>query len=105
MTDAKMRQQVVDLQRKLSAAEAAQTRAISDLTVIRSVLGANSRSLTADVTALLNYASQAKQMQARFADIIAQLRAVQSVEEARAIGNSMDALFRATPVPEVLAGR
>jgi hypothetical protein len=104
MTNNVTREQVISLQRQLQEAIAAKTRAESDATVLRSILGGN-RPVTADVTALLNYGVQCKRLLAQFADQIAQLRAVDSVNEARAIGNSMDALFRSAPVPEVLASR
>jgi len=99
-----MRQQIIDLQKQLAAVESERTRAIAELAVLRAVL-VQSSSLAEDVTALLNYAVQARQVQASFADLVAQLRAVGSVAEAKAIGNSVDALFRTTPVPAVLAGR
>lgn len=104
MTNNVTREQIITLQRQLQEAIAAKTKAEADVTVLRSILGGN-RPVTNDVTALLNYGTQCKRMQAQFADQIAQLRAVDTVNEARAIGNSMDALFRAAPVPEVLASR
>lgn len=104
MTTHVTREEIVSLQRQLQDAIAAKTKAEADLTVLRSILGGN-RSLTADVTALLNYGVQCKRLQAQFADQIAHLRAVTELNEARAIGNSMDALFRSAPVPEVLGSR
>jgi hypothetical protein len=104
MTNNVTREQVITLQRQLQEAVTARTKAEADATVLRSLLG-GSRPLTSDVTALLNYGVQCKRLQAQFLDLIAQLRAVDNVNEARAIGNSMDALFRSAPVPEVLASR
>jgi hypothetical protein len=104
MTTSVTREQIVILQRQLQDALAAKTKAEADATVLRSILGGD-RPLASDVTALLNYGVQCKRLQAQFLDQIAQLRAIDNVTEARAIGNSMDALFRSAPVPEVLASR
>ena len=104
MTESKMRDRAVALQKDLQAEIAKRTRAESEVTALRAVLQ-TSRPIAVAVAELLTFGTQARDAQAQLAVMIAHLRAATSLDEARAVGNSMEALFRATPVPAALAPR
>lgn len=99
-----LRATVQDLQRKLATVEATLARERVELTTVRAVLGPLSVSTGTAVQELLNYALAARRVQSALVDSIKMLQASQD-PEAKALGNSMDALFRTTPVPQVLVNR
>lgn len=99
-----LRPTVQDLQRRLAVAEAALIRERADLETVRAVLGPLTTPLSVAVQELLNYAVSSRRAQAEFADLVRMLQSSRDAE-AKAIGNSMDALFRTTPIPQVLVGR
>lgn len=101
MSDQDLYKQVGELQRQIQFLTSEKVKMEAELASLRRTLGVPS-GLSAVVAELMNYAVSAKATQTQLAPTIAHLRAVQTIEEARAIGNSLDALFRATPVPQVL---
>lgn len=82
---------------------AALIAAEGQLTALRSIIKPV-RDLPSDVAELVNYATQCRAVLTQFPVVIDQLRAHQA-PDVRAIGNSLDSLFRSVQVPAVLATR
>lgn len=104
MTTQDPRSAMQDLQRRLSAAESTLIRERAELEAARALLPGSRVTVSVALQELLNYGTAARRMQAEFADLVRMLQNSKD-PESKAIGNSMDALFRSTPVPSVLAGR
>lgn len=100
MTD-DFRKRSEELQQQVRLLTSEQAKAEAILTSLRQTLGVKT-GIALAVADLMNYAIASRSIQQQLASTIAHLRAVQTVEEARAIGNSLEALFRAARVPQVL---
>lgn len=98
-----VRRQLESAQVSLTAATSKLSKVESELSTIRDVVRPTGR-LIDDVSAVVSYARVAASVEHRVTESIATLR-VSSDLEARAIGNSLEALFRAVQVPEVIARR
>lgn len=103
VSDSETREMLIRTRNELARVTADRTRIETTLVALRSVLNPRG-DLAVEVSELLTYAVQCRNVQARFVEMVAQLRAVPH-PEAAAIGNSMDALFRSAPVPDVVARR
>lgn len=93
-----LRAEVHDLRRRLAQSEAEVVKLSAQLNTVVSVLGPIDQPLGLAVQELLNYATLTSRVHRDFEDSIRRLCASSDLE-ARAIGNSMDASFRAVPVP------
>lgn len=96
-----LRKRVEELQQQVRLLTSEQIRTETILSSIRQSLGIET-GIALAVAELVNYGIASRAVHQQLAPTIAHLRAAQSVEEARAIGNSLEALFRAAKVPQVL---
>lgn len=103
MTD-DLRKRCDELQQQVRLLTSEQARAEAVLASLRQTLGVKT-GIALAVAELMNYAVASRAIHQQLAPTIEHLRGAQSVEEARAIGNSLEALFRAAQVPQVLARR
>lgn len=87
----------------MAALRAEKTRIEGQLAAISSIVRPVT-DLAKDVAEVMNYAARCRSVLDQFPVVIDQLRA-HAAPDVRAIGNSLDALFRSVPVPAVMQSR
>lgn len=100
-----LRDELATARTNFTTLQALSTRSVTMMQQVGAIVRPSSEeNLLRELQEIMVFATQAKAAQTQFIELVARLR-VSGDAEARSIGNSIDALFRATPVPEVLANR